>query len=195
MIMAKPKKDARYRSNPFRDVVVHTVTGVRTIYGSPKTDSNAFAMVSRETGEDFGDIAFGKQIKVDKTDFLKLYANGVKMFLDLKPAGIKVFMLVYDYLLSKAGWQTDSVVLIYDMLDDEVQKDISQATFYRGIKDLINANFLAPSLQAGTYWINTDYVFRGDRLTLVNQYILEPSPPELEQGKVRKYERVENNDG
>lgn len=171
LIMAKPKKEERYKSNPFRDVIVHTVTGVKTIYGSPK-DNNAFAMVSRETGEDFGDVAFGKKIKVDKTDFLKLYANGVKMFLDLKPAGIKVFMLVYDYLLE--NWQSDSVVLIYDLLSDEVKKDISQATFFRGIKDLINAEFLAPAWQAGTYWINTDYVFRGNRLTLVNQYILEP---------------------
>ena len=25
----------------------------------------------------------------------------------------------------------------------------------------------------GVYWINIDYVFKGDRLTLVNQYILD----------------------
>ena len=25
----------------------------------------------------------------------------------------------------------------------------------------------------GVYWINIDYVFKGNRLTLINQYILE----------------------
>ncbi len=70
-------------------------------------------MISRITGEYYGDIAFGKRINVDKTEFLKLYANGVKMFLGLSSAGIKVFMLIYDILMNKSNYQTDSVELLY----------------------------------------------------------------------------------
>ena len=40
------------------------------------------------------------------------------------------------------------------------------------IKELKDVNFLAPTLQEGKFWINADYVFRGDRLTLVNEYII-----------------------
>ena len=41
------------------------------------------------------------------------------------------------------------------------------------IKEILkDVNFLAPTLQEGKFWINADYVFRGDRLTLVNEYII-----------------------
>lgn len=170
----KMQQEMRYKENPFKNsVIIHTVKGVRNIYASPnKSDTNTFAMVSRESGEDLGDIAFGRKIEVDKTHFLKLYADGVKMFLGLKSAGIKVFMLVYDVLMDDEQYQADSVDLVYEMLEDSVQKQLSRATFFRGINELKKVNFLAPTIQTGKYWINADYVFRGDRLTLVNTYVL-----------------------
>ena len=173
----------RFAQNPFRgEVIKSTITGTRSIFASP-TEENTFAMVSRTTGEDFGDIAFGKRVKVDKTHFLKVYANGMKMFLDLKPAGIKVFMFIFDQLMQDQNYQADSIDLTYTMLDDVVKKEIGRTTFFRGIKELREAHFLAPSLKDGTYWINCDYVFRGNRLTLVNEYILQNG--EEESSKAR----------
>lgn len=163
----------KYPYNPFkRQVIEQTVRGTRTIFASP-TKENRFAMVNRETGEDNGDIAFGKKITVDKTHFLKLYADGVKMFLDIKPSGVKVFMLIFDLLMEDKNFQADRIDLIYELLDEETQKRISRSVFYAGIRELKKAKFLAPAIVKGSYWINTSYLFRGDRLTLVNQYILE----------------------
>ena len=171
--MARKNKDERHKRNPFRhDVIAHTIKGTRAIYASP-TKENNFAMISYETGEYFGNIAFGKRITVDKTNFLKFYADGVKMFLGLKNPGIKVFMYIYDLLMENKNFQTDKIELIYELLNAEVQQQISRSTFYRGIKELISANFLAPSYIDGLYWINCDYVFRGDRLTLVNEYVAQ----------------------
>ena len=56
--------------------------------------------------------------------------------------------------------------------DDDIRDKIGKTTFYKGIKELKDVNFLAPTLQEGKFWINADYVFRGDRLTLVNEYII-----------------------
>lgn len=171
--MPRRTKNERHARNPFRnDVISHTIRGTRAIYASPVKE-NSFAMVSRETGEDFGNIAFGKRVVVDKTNFLKFYANGVKMFLNLKNPGIKVFMLIYDKLLENKNYQTDKIELIFELLEEDVQKQIKRSTFYRGINELIEANFLAPSYIDGMYWINCDYVFRGDRLALVNEYITQ----------------------
>jgi len=173
----------RFAQNPFRsEVIKSTITGTRAIYASP-SEENTFAMVSRATGEDFGDIAFGKRIKVDKTHFLKVYANGIKMFLNLKPPGIKVFMLIFDKLMQDENYQADNVDLVYNMLDDVVKNEVGRTTFFKGIKELRDAHFLAPSMQDGKYWINCDYVFRGNRLTLVNEYILQDekqAPPKAE---------------
>lgn len=163
----------RYMQNPFKkEVITQTITGTRAIYASP-TKENSFAMVDRITGEDKGDITFGKRITVDKTHFMKLYADGVKMFLGLKSAGIKVFMLIYDSLMKDKNYQADNVMLSYEMLDKNIQKKISRTVFYSGLRELKKVNFLAPAALKGVYWINPNYIFRGDRLTLVNQYILD----------------------
>ena len=175
----RPKGEAKYAKNPFRaNVIKHTVSGTRMIYSSP-TENDTFAAVSRNTGEDLGNLAFGKRVKTDKTQFMKLYADGVKMFLGLKNPGIKVFMLIYDILMSNDNYQADTVDLVYNMLEDDVRKKIGKTTFYKGIKELKDVNFLAPTLQEGKFWINADYVFRGDRLTLVNEYIIADNEEKL----------------
>ena len=181
--MARKNKDERHKRNPFRhDVIAHTIKGTRAIYASPTRENN-FAMISRETGEYFGNIAFGKRITVDKTNFLKFYADGVKMFLGLKNPGVKVFMFIYDLLMENKNFQTDKIELIYELLSGEAQQQISRSTFYRGIRELIRANFLAPSYIDGLYWLNCDYVFRGDRLTLVNEYVSQDYLDRLENEK------------
>lgn len=169
----RPKGEERYAKNPFRvEVVKNTISGTRAIFASPSKE-NTFAMVSRETGQDFGNITFGKRIAVDKTQFMKVYANGMKMFLNLKMPGIKVFMVIFDILMKNENYQADSVDLVYSMLDSEIKQEIGRTTFFKGIKELKEARFLAPSLQDGKYWINCDYIFRGTRLTLVNEYIMQ----------------------
>lgn len=165
--------EERYDRNPFRSAVItHTVQGQRMIYASPDGSGERFAAVDITTGEDIGGLQFGRRIKVDKTQFLKLYADGVRMFLGLGKPGIRVFMIIYQLLLDNKNYQADRIDLTYAMLPPEVQETISQGTLSRGLKQLRDANFLAPAQRDGVYWINTDYVFRGDRLTLVNQYIL-----------------------
>lgn len=185
MTRGRPPEEERFAKNPFRlSVVKNSIRGTRAIYASPKNE-NQFAMVSRITGEDYGDVCFGKRISVDKTQFMKLYANGVKMFLGLSPAGIKVFMLIYDILMENNNYQADYVDLIYNMLEDYQKEGIGRTTFFRGIRELKKVGFLAPAIQEGKYWINPDYVFRGDRLTLVNQYIMQPFSKD-EQQKINK---------
>ena len=95
------------------------------------------------------------------------------MFLGLKSPGIKVFMVIYQLLLDDPNYQQDKIDLTYSLLPKDVQDSISRTTYTRGVKELRNVNFLAPTMHDGVYWINIDYVFKGDRLTLVNQYILD----------------------
>ena len=70
-------------------------------------------------------------------------------------------------------YQQDKIDLTYSLLDENIKASISRTTFTRGVKELRNVNFLAPTMHDGVYWINIDYVFKGNRLTLINQYILE----------------------
>ena len=172
--MARLKASEKYAKNPFaQQAIIHTVTGTRMIYSNPTGDSDRFAAVNKNTGENAGDLQFGRRVKVDKTHFLKFYAEGVQMFLGLKSPGIKVFMVIYQLLLDDPNYQQDKIDLTYSLLPKDVQDSISRTTYTRGVKELRNVNFLAPTMHDGVYWINIDYVFKGDRLTLVNQYILD----------------------
>ena len=80
-------------------------------------------------------------------------------------------MVIYQLLLDDPNYQQDKIDLTYSLLPKDVQDSISRTTYTRGVKELRNVNFLAPTMHDGVYWINIDYVFKGDRLTLVNQYI------------------------
>ena len=83
--MARLKASEKYAKNPFaQQAIIHTVTGTRMIYSNPTGDSDRFAAVNKNTGENAGDLQFGRRVKVDKTHFLKFYAEGVQMFLGLK---------------------------------------------------------------------------------------------------------------
>lgn len=46
---------------------------------------------------------------------------------ELKNHGIKVFMLIYDILISNDNYQTDNVDLVYN-----IQGKIGKTTFYKG---------------------------------------------------------------
>ena len=82
-------------------------------------------------------------------------------------------MIIYQLLLDDPNYQQDKIDLTYSLLNEDIKASISRTTFTRGVKELRNVHFLAPTMHDGVYWINIDYVFKGNRLTLINQYILE----------------------
>ena len=82
----------RYENNPFINAT-GIKSGVRRL-ASNKQDR--MMVVSETTGEILAPgVTFGAVYEVDKTEFVKLYINGVKAFKDLTGAGTKVFELLY----------------------------------------------------------------------------------------------------
>ena len=136
------------------------------IYSNPTGNNDRFAAVNTNTGEDVGDLQFGRRIRVDKTHFLKFYAEGVRMFLGLKSPGIKVFMIIYQLLIDDPDYQQDKIDLTYSLLDENIKASISRTTFTRGVKELRNVNFLAPTMHDGVYWMSHPSWVRGLKFLL-----------------------------
>ena len=152
--MPARKNTVKYVKNPFmQSALAHTVQGNRVITGK---EDNTRMIVNRDTGEVEGITGFYQRITVDRTSFLKVYAQGIRALLGLKPAGMKVFIIVYD-----------------EMLEDDIKESMSKATFFRGISQLIEGNILAESPIRGMYWINVDYIYRGNRLALCKEYVMD----------------------
>lgn len=169
--MPARKNTVKYVKNPFmQSALAHTVQGNRVITGK---EDNTRMIVNRDTGEVEGITGFYQRITVDRTSFLKVYAQGIRALLGLKPAGMKVFIIVYDEMLDDRNYQKDQIVLNYEMLEDDIKESMSKATFFRGISQLIEGNILAESPIRGMYWINVDYIYRGNRLALCKEYVME----------------------
>lgn len=131
------------------------------------TNKRGDMMVVGETGEIVAGVAgFWQAQEVDATKFVKLYVNGVRAFKELTNAGTHVFEILYLEIQKNIG--QDRVYLSFTSLDDDVK--MSQATFTRGMRELIDKGFVAPTEAVAWYWLNPDYLWNGDRLAFVREY-------------------------
>ncbi|HFN7072913.1 TPA: replication protein, partial [Escherichia coli] len=82
----------RHVKNPFlNDTNIHTKTGIRRI----TTGKDRLAVVNENTGEQVGHGGFFQSMEVDKTQFVKLYVDGVSAIEGLSSSGKKVFKILY----------------------------------------------------------------------------------------------------
>jgi hypothetical protein len=159
-----------YVTNPFvSNAVANTKQGGRRITNK---DGNRMMVVSEVTGDIVAPAGFWQYEEVDKTQFVKLYVNGVKAFKDLTGAGTKVFEVLYTEIQRNIG--KDRVYMNFSALCQDVTP-MSEATFNRGMKELVEKAFVAATPTVGWYWINPDYLWNGDRLAFVKEYRKAPS--------------------
>ncbi len=135
-------------------------------------------MIISEHGEVVANTGFHEVVEVDKTQFVKLYVNGVKAFQGLKSAGTKVFELIYHAVQDAPG--TDRIYLHFMSIEQSITP-ISRATFDRGMSELLARGFIAESNIPGMYFLNIDYLFNGNRLAFVKEYRLNTNQPEKAQ--------------
>lgn len=161
-----------FDKNPFIVAAVeNTKQGVRKI-----TDKSGSRMmvVDPGTGEVMQTPAgFWYGQKVDRTKFVKLYLNGVRAFKELSGPGGKVFELLYLEVQEQIG--KDRVYMSFGEVDQSTYP-MSKATYQRGLKELVEKGFVAPSVSQGWFFINPDYIFNGDRLAFVQQYWTDEAP-------------------
>jgi len=151
-----------YATNPFIQ------GGMVKVKTKRITNKKGDMMVIGDTGEIVSGVAgFWQAQEVDAAKFVKLYVNGVKAFKELTGAGTKVFEILY--LEVQKAISQDRVYISFSTVDDH-ELTISQATFTRGIRELIDKDFIAPTKAMGWYFLNPDFLWNGDRLAFVREY-------------------------
>lgn len=163
-----------FDKNPFIGAALaNTKNGIRKI--TDKAGSSRMMVVDPGSGEIMQKPAgFWYGQEVDKTQFVKLYINGVRAFKELTGAGTKVFELLYLEVQKQIG--KDRVFLSFVEVDQTITP-MSKATYQRGLKELAEKGFIAPSTTQGWFFINPDYMFNGDRLAFVQEYRLKSPTP------------------
>lgn len=155
---------ALHSKNPFLpDASMNSKTGTKRL-SNKKGDK--FMIVS-DNGETVAPAGFHEIVEVDKTQFVKLYINGVKAFQGLKAAGAKVFEIIYRSVQDNPG--SDRIFLHFMEIEQNITP-LSRATFDRGMTELLERGFIAESTTPGMYFLNIDYLFNGNRLAFIKEY-------------------------
>lgn len=169
------RRGVRFEKNPFiGNALANTRNGTRKVSGK---GNSRMMIVDDETGEiAIKATGFWQAHEVDKTQFVKLYINGVKAFKELTSAGTKVFEILYLKVQSSTG--KDELWLTFPSINQS-ETPLGETTFYRGMKELITKGFIAESMSPGMYFLNPDYMWNGDRLAFVKEYRLAKPKKEL----------------
>ena len=165
-----------YRENPsIKQAIVSMKTGVKRI---SNTSGNEMIIASKSTGEIVTgvDVGFHQRVKVDKTQFVKLYIQGVTAFTGLSKTGASVLEMVIAETHKNAG--KDSVYSSARLAEDIWS--ISRRSYMRGIKELLEKGILFEQLDENWYFINVNYIFNGDRLAFLKTYELKREGEEEE---------------
>lgn len=154
----------RYGQNPF-------MAGVTINRGKKKIQvGKAGSLADLETGEVHAtEISVIRE--VDRTEFVKLYREGVKRSFELSPSGTK--LLTYVLNVVQDHKMTDRITLHFFDYQERFPGDhnkMSKATFFRGFGELLNKGFIAQSNIPNLYYINPDLFFNGDKVRFVTEY-------------------------
>jgi len=108
--------------------------------------------------------------EVDKERFVKLFLSGLKQASDLSKAGLSLFEVVYNQM--RGNPNSDVVILNFYTASEQV-KGLNERTYRRGLRELLEKEFLYRSPSDGVFFVNIRYMFNGDRLAFVKAYHLK----------------------
>lgn len=158
-----------YRQNPsVSSAIATSKTGVKRI-SNPM--GNEMIIAHSHTGEIVAgvDVGFHQRVKVDKTQFVKLYITGVSAFVGLSKAGASALEMVISETHKNPGKDR---IYLSPLMADELW-GVTKRTYLRGMKELIEKEILFEYIEDNWYFINVNYMFNGDRLAFLKTYELK----------------------
>lgn len=157
-----------YQTNPsVKEALVSMKTGVKRI---SNPSGNEMILSNGRTGEVMTgvDVGFHQRVKVDKTEFVKLYIQGVSAFTGLSKTGARILEMVIAEAHKSPGKD-----LIWLSNKEAEEFGIPERTFFRGMKELRQREILFDAAKGSSwYFINVNYMFNGDRLAFLKTYEL-----------------------
>lgn len=172
--------------NPFICEIADEITTSMTNF---KLDSNVRDLVDQKTGELIhlkNEVVFHNAKLLDRTKFAKLYINNLRDMFSLSSTALKLF----GYFISEMEMKKDADLVYMNTQDGmDFCNYSSKSMVYRGLSELILGGFICKTNRPWLFYVNPKFAFRGDRITIVDQYILNDSKPEQKVSAVTDYIR------
>lgn len=129
-------------------------------------------LLSTTTGEVIGVSAIHQIEERDDAEFVKVFAAGVAASYDLSKTAQRVFQVVLDqYQRTPMSRGFADYVNLFWFGDGIEGRDVgmSEKTFQRGLKELIEKRFVYPK-DSASFWTNPALFFKGDRVMFIKEY-------------------------
>jgi hypothetical protein len=158
-----------YRSNPS---LVGLETGVARDKRAQIIKGNKVMMVNEYTGEITGEgaAAFIETQEVDSERFVKIFLAGLDGMFKLTKSGQTVFKLLWMQVQNNKD--ADRVELNHYVAED-YGLEVTYRMMNRGIKELLEKEFIYHTPTAGIFFFNTRFMFNGNRIVTAKQYVLQ----------------------
>lgn len=143
-------------------------------------DEHKGMVIDTGTGEVLGPggaVAYEWE-EVDAERFVKLFLTGLKQASGLSKSGLTIFEIVYNQVRQRPN--DDRVELSYRIACNSIP-DLADRTYNRGLRELLDKEFLFRSQADGVFFVNIRYMFNGDRLAFVKAYHLKGASPQSKQ--------------
>jgi len=157
----KSGRRVRYDHNPFLEGVISTF-GDKRVKVAMKPN---LAEINNSTGEITlipGEIV--KVINADKESFVKLYTAQLDAFFDLSGCAKPVVKYLIHTHQQNANRH---LVMLHRGFALQDGFDIPESTWFVGIKELIDKDFIAAAVAQNSYYLNPAIFFNGDRTKFV----------------------------
>lgn len=157
-------KNKSYDKNPFilqNGIEIETKDKKRTIARGEKFES--------PEGKRFETVIHSIH-EVDKEKFVKFFISKIRVLFDLSLTGNKLFYIFLFSISDAIG--KDQIYMNFETAKDIANQcgfNLSDPVFYRGMKELIEKQIIAPSKSKYIYYINPAVVFNGDRARFVEE--------------------------
>lgn len=173
------RTSTQYAENPFMQTVLTEVHGKKKHYSVLGRQVEA---INTDTGESLGEVQHSIVRFVDDTQFVKVFADGIAGIYDLKSPGTKVFRYLFDTVQK---YPNVDRFYLYFMDAAEEPWSIPKTTFFRGLGELLDKNFIARSTNPHMFYLNPKMIWNGDRFKFITEYRREST---LQQQQITSQE-------
>lgn len=158
-----------YNENPWLKDLTLTIKTKNKISAIGKNKK----LIDATTGEILDEsIAIVHKKEVDKEEFVKVFSSAISGMFELSKTAQDMFKIILQIYLEQ-NFQADRVYISETTLK-KFGYTKTKTTRQNAINQLLDKKFIA--LMEGEinwYWINPNMIYKGDRLTLVQDYVIK----------------------
>lgn len=172
--MTDPKRSllkTRHATNPFVSDAKFIVPTRRSAGEKIITAQGPVSLHIGDESVEAAQIATVREVDTDV--FVKLFVSQIRVFFDLSPGAMRLFLILLRVVGRPEFKNVDRIVLnesiAREIAIEHGQQPMSKSAYFRALNDLVEGGFIAPASAPPLYYINPALLFNGSRVRFITE--------------------------